>query len=194
MLKYLYCMVFLVSCSLGLSGLATAATAPDQPIEAAPEKIWDARTPGDAIDEGCLKADSVTILVNPALAQIVVRYYARQIGIYRLYSTTNSHNDGTPPGVDWTLEDSITVNAPGAHQWSGSYSAAVYKNFVVRHTCSLAPNDNCGNAQLITAGSYPFSTIGATTDGPAEAQCLNAGDNQVGQDIWYRYVATCSGP
>ena len=40
----------------------------------------------------------------------------------------------------------------------------------------------------------PFSTIGATTDGPAEpGACTKGGYDQIGSDIWFAYVPTETG-
>jgi hypothetical protein len=46
-------------------------------------------------------------------------------------------------------------------------------------------NNACANAIAVSEGNWPFSTVGATTDGPTD--CL------VNQDIWYRYTAVCGG-
>jgi len=55
-------------------------------------------------------------------------------------------------------------------------------------------NNNCASATIITAGSFNFTTLGATTDGPDEpAGCNFNGFSQVSNDIWYRYVAQCNG-
>lgn len=56
--------------------------------------------------------------------------------------------------------------------------------------CSSGPaNDNCSNAELVgNVVNKTFSTAGATHDGPNFA-C----DQGNGPNIWYRYVATCSG-
>lgn len=60
-------------------------------------------------------------------------------------------------------------------------------------TCSEpSQNDLCDDAEEITDGTYNFSTVGATTDGDPSPLCLNFGTDQVGQDIWYNYTATCS--
>jgi hypothetical protein len=54
------------------------------------------------------------------------------------------------------------------------------------------PNDSCGSAVTIAEGtSTPFTTIGATTDGPEEP---GACGGQVHQDVWYRFLAPCDGP
>lgn len=56
------------------------------------------------------------------------------------------------------------------------------------------PNDGCAGATYIGDGTYAFSTVGATTDGPNEANIgFGFGDLQVNQDVWFKYTATCSG-
>ncbi len=60
--------------------------------------------------------------------------------------------------------------------------------------CQYEIADACANAPLIAEGTFPFDTTTATTDGPAHAECSNAGDGgQTYNDIWFRYQATCSG-
>ncbi|MBI4716412.1 MAG: hypothetical protein HY763_01280 [Planctomycetes bacterium] len=65
------------------------------------------------------------------------------------------------------------------------------------------PNDACAAALPVSDGLTPFDTRGATTDGPATAYgCANysqdcclmpLGDCQVYSDVWFDYVATCTG-
>ena len=52
-------------------------------------------------------------------------------------------------------------------------------------------NDECADAWLVSDGLHDFSTAGATTDGPSHSQCKWGG--QTYHDIWYRYVASCTG-
>ena len=60
------------------------------------------------------------------------------------------------------------------------------------HTGFQLPNDSCSNAIALVSASTPFSTIGATTDGPQETLCpFCCGDLQINNDIWYTYTATC---
>jgi hypothetical protein len=54
-------------------------------------------------------------------------------------------------------------------------------------------NDACANAFNVGAGSTSFDTTFATTDGPSETLCTNAGDSQVGKDVWFRYTAAIGG-
>ncbi|MBN2563546.1 MAG: hypothetical protein JXQ75_21715 [Phycisphaerae bacterium] len=53
-------------------------------------------------------------------------------------------------------------------------------------------NDPCKQAILLPGdGLFPFNNLGATTDGPDDSpggDCTN-----VHQDVWFRYVATCTG-
>ncbi|HPF41757.1 MAG TPA: PQQ-dependent sugar dehydrogenase [Phycisphaerae bacterium] len=76
-------------------------------------------------------------------------------------------------------------NAGGAYQGDGT-SCAV-------EGCPL-DNDDCANPTPITNGVTPFTTDGATTDGPDEpGACTKFSDTQVASDIWFCYTATCTG-
>jgi len=56
------------------------------------------------------------------------------------------------------------------------------------------PNDDCENAILIGEGTIPFSSIGATTDGPDEPEMCTFGlYSHLESDIWFDHVATCTG-
>ncbi len=57
--------------------------------------------------------------------------------------------------------------------------------------CVAPSNDLCVNRQDIGVGSTPFSTINAATDGLAHPFCQF--DGQTYEDIWYTFVATCTG-
>lgn len=53
----------------------------------------------------------------------------------------------------------------------------------------------CADAGPIFDGVTAFSTVGATTDGPAHpgSDCDQFGTSQVANDVWFEYTATCSG-
>lgn len=51
-------------------------------------------------------------------------------------------------------------------------------------------NNDCSNAIPIGVGVTPFSTVGATTDGPAHQGCPFGG--QTFADVWFEYTATCT--
>ncbi len=58
-------------------------------------------------------------------------------------------------------------------------------------------NDDCRNSEPFALdGNTSFSTIGANTDGVDEffpEECFTTGHANIDHDIWYRYMATCSG-
>lgn len=54
-------------------------------------------------------------------------------------------------------------------------------------------NDACANAIAILSGPTSFTTLNATTDGPAETLCDLNGSNLVANDVWFRYTAPCAG-
>ncbi len=57
------------------------------------------------------------------------------------------------------------------------------------------PNDTCANAIPAGVGSTPFTTVNANTDGPSEPGCNFpvSGDPQINQDVWFSFVAPCTG-
>lgn len=62
--------------------------------------------------------------------------------------------------------------------------------------CIPAPlNDECIDAIPISVGETDFDTTGATTDGFPEPACaFTLGDPEIDQDVWFEFVAPCSGP
>ncbi len=52
-------------------------------------------------------------------------------------------------------------------------------------------NDGCATPALITDGAYYFDNTTADSDGPAEPGC--GFDGVEDADLWYEYVATCTG-
>ena len=89
----------------------------------------------------------------------------------------------------------------GWPQQSGTHPAS--QNIGPRPDAQLAilaavpivpPHDDCADALIQLAGTVGFSNVGATTDGPGElGLCSFAGDSQVQSDVWYRFVAQCTG-
>ena len=58
----------------------------------------------------------------------------------------------------------------------------------IAQTLVPPPNDACATATTLGPGGLaPFHTCGATTDGPSQSGC------QPSSDVWFRYVAPCSG-
>ena len=84
------------------------------------------------------------------------------------------------PGTYWVYTE-ITDGGTT----TGSWSAGTVSFTVV--------NDACESALPISNGSTSFTTRYATTDGPSHNACNFFSNNQVSQDVWYRYHADCSG-
>lgn len=55
------------------------------------------------------------------------------------------------------------------------------------------PNDQCTGAISVNEGAHAFSNINAT-DSPDAETCQLAGDSRFRSDVWYTWVAECSGP
>lgn len=54
-------------------------------------------------------------------------------------------------------------------------------------------NDDCIAAQAVTDGSYAFTTVESTFDGPDEASQCPTGTPPLSPDIWYCYTPHCTG-
>ncbi|MEI7657336.1 MAG: hypothetical protein WCK33_04655 [Phycisphaerae bacterium] len=54
-------------------------------------------------------------------------------------------------------------------------------------------NDDCANRSGIPLGDTPFTTVGASTDGPTHASCSFSGSNQITNDVWFNYPSGCNG-
>ncbi|MFQ5425386.1 MAG: hypothetical protein ACE5F9_15585, partial [Phycisphaerae bacterium] len=95
--------------------------------------------------------------------------------------------------------DFLTLDDDDGNLSNGTpHSAEILAGFGLHNMvpASAPSNDNCANAIPISEGTTPYSTSGATTDGQAHlAECGDlAGDGgQTYHDIWYSYVAPCSG-
>ncbi len=62
--------------------------------------------------------------------------------------------------------------------------------------CAQPPpdNDNCEDAITVVDGDTPFSTVGATTDGPVDGAAGPCADDFVGfNDVWFDYTVSCTG-
>jgi hypothetical protein len=88
----------------------------------------------------------------------------------------------------WNGVVTITLPNGTGHGFNG-----VRLKLMTQKSISL-PNDGCRGQILVTDGDTPYSTIGATTDGPEEPSTCNFSFySDIGSDIWYRYAATCGG-
>jgi hypothetical protein len=71
---------------------------------------------------------------------------------------------------------------------------AIAASAIFACTAANAQNDACSAATSIAGyGTFPFSTVGATTDGNADAGCLFFSVTQVFNDVWFCWTAPSSG-
>jgi hypothetical protein len=102
----------------------------------------------------------------------------------------NCNDDAAPgSGCPSTLQSSVTFT-PTVGQFYRFRVATLGTAgpFVVTMTQAppVAPTNNpCTGALAVTNGTTPFTTCGATTDGPAGCTADN--------DVWFVYTATCTG-
>ncbi|MDX2130644.1 MAG: hypothetical protein SFY69_01170 [Planctomycetota bacterium] len=108
-------------------------------------------------------------------------------------------DEGTTGPCTGTLQSSITVNGVAGTTYLirlAGYQGATgnYTIRVVGGGGVLPPiNDNCNNRAGVSNGSNPFTTLGATTDGPTHAACSFNASNQITNDIWFNYPSLCDG-
>jgi hypothetical protein len=120
---------------------------------------------------------------------------------------------------DGSLIDEFTAPGTNAERFGDSVSAAFDVNkdgksdlivgapstdvgaFAAAGTAYLyrpIDNDSCtlllgGGPITVTAGTHPFTTVGAGTTGSPEPECLASGSDEVFDDVFFNYTATCDG-
>jgi len=77
----------------------------------------------------------------------------------------------------------------------GPTSFGEVEDYGVNLIAAAAPaNNDCPSPTPIGEETLPFSTLGATTDGPFEPQMCDAnGDNDIGSDVWFSFDPPCGG-
>lgn len=54
-------------------------------------------------------------------------------------------------------------------------------------------NDCATGSNIAGAGTFPYSTVGATTDGLGHGLCLSFGSNQLFNDVWFNWTSVAGG-
>ncbi|HUN80059.1 MAG TPA: zinc-dependent metalloprotease family protein [Phycisphaerae bacterium] len=103
-------------------------------------------------------------------------------------------NDDCVPGSD--LQSCLSIPVISGNTYLirvAGYQGA--SGFLTLNAFMQPPaNDNCNAAPVIGNGTYSFTNCGATTDGPDEpASCTFFSYSQIDADVWFRYVAPCTG-
>lgn len=95
-----------------------------------------------------------------------------------------------PAGPTW-LFVAPQLREPVPCDQSDHYRAVV--SFIPGPCDPRPANDDCANAQPVGGAVTPFSTLGATTDGPDEPElCSFFGDPAIQADVWFCYTADCT--
>jgi hypothetical protein len=83
----------------------------------------------------------------------------------------------------------LVVGAPSTN--AGDFNAAGAA-FVYRPI----DNDSCSifsSVFAVTNGTWPFTTVGANTSGSPESACMAVGSDEIFDDVFFSYTATCDG-
>lgn len=126
-------------------------------------------------------SDSVAIS-SPRYAATYI--FKSSPGAEGVFTVRFARTDPVNPGVELT-------------QLIGSVSGQTFSFTTTELTITVAPqvdNDACVDRRVASSGDNPFSTIGATTDGPSVPLTCDDGNGiGFGQDVWFEHVATCTG-
>ncbi len=108
-----------------------------------------------------------------------------EVGAYRIILTGACFPVSVPQGACTMPNDGCLITTQfDCAAMDGSYLGD-------DEPCPRPDNDTCESRLPIFEGITEFDTTGATTDGPPHAACARFGEDQIGQDIWYNYTASC---
>ncbi|MGE3163876.1 MAG: immunoglobulin domain-containing protein [Planctomycetota bacterium] len=160
-------------------------------------------------------ASSFAVPIPSGSAVTAIGFHDVDYHSNEIYANTDWSSASTATQVSWQSPQTFAQNPnTNALRWdtvysfwftsdqpptSGNATLGLFKpgaptsmtfTTVVPGTVGSPPfNDLCTNALTASAGSTPFSTLFATTSGPAEPTCAST----VNADVWYRYTAPCDG-
>jgi len=103
-------------------------------------------------------------------------------------STCGECMSGACCAADGSCSQATAEGCAGNYQGDGTDCATI-------PPCDSAPaNNTCATATVATDGENSVTTIGATTDGPADfTVCDNFGVEQNYNDVYFTYTASCEG-
>ncbi len=100
--------------------------------------------------------------------------------------------NGTPGCEDPTCCDAVCQVNPDCCDVEWDNACADQAEALCILCLPPPPNDDCEDHIPIFNGDTPFDTTGATTDGPAHPGDCQF-DGQTYRDMWFDYIATCTG-
>lgn len=164
------------ACPAGSDGSASCGLAEDSP------DVWYAFT---AASDGTVHAETCGTVYDTVLS-----VHEGCPGDIANEIVCNDDFCGLQSGVDWAVTAGTTylIRVSGFAGQCGDFTLSLGEG------AGAPENDDCADALVLLDGLTAFSTVGAITDGPAlTGDCIKFGDDQVNQDIWYTYAATCTG-
>ena len=108
------------------------------------------------------------------------------------------NDDASGCGLQSRITYSMTANTTYWIRVSGYSGSTGNFSLLVTGGGGVIPptppaNDDCANRIGVGLGTHNFTTVAATTDGPAHAACNYFGNNQITNDIWFNYPSLCTG-
>jgi subtilisin-like proprotein convertase family protein len=104
-------------------------------------------------------------------------------------------NDDSDCGAGGTLQSTVTANltagtyfvtVDGFGGQTGAYTLDISK--------AAGSNDDCVDATPLSGeGEFGFDNSAASQDGPADATCTFFGQDDIDNDVWFCWTATCNG-
>ncbi len=143
-------------------------------------------TTGPAVTGACCAGESCTgDLSESACAAAVGEWYGGASCSALICPALGACCQGCAPAA--TCSSKTQVQCDGVDgRWTGGATCGGV-------SCGLAGDTCAVDIQPVTDGTYAFDNRCATTDGPTPVNCED-GSQPFAKDVWYQYVATCTGP
>jgi predicted outer membrane repeat protein len=136
---------------------------------------------------------------NPRVQECIV-----DIGAYEAADADpllpDCNGNGVQDACDIVALVSVDCNrnvVPDDCDIAGGFSSDLDANGIPDDCQGVPSNDNCSASKLVPTGPSDVTNLFATTDGPAgQVGCGfsgGGGDDQIHNDVWYRFVAQCGG-
>lgn len=170
-------------------------------------------TSGNLYGDDEIRTNEVVLNVPQAFVSYYYQHKGVESGESLFVEYQNQGNDWVvigehvSDGVDMTDYTFVQIELPSAARYNGvRFRIRVDVNqsnddwFVDDFSISEGPtstveNDECDSPTAITSNTTVFSTEGATSSGIDDTlSCSSSSGPAVDADIWFSYVATCTGP
>ncbi len=127
--------------------------------------------------------------INEMAVSVIASQGASGSPVFRQdnHAVTGICNCGPPCSEGFVLPMSTIFPAIEANANANNYALNIFG------VNEPPPNNTCGNSIFLSSdGSWEFTNVAATTDGPSES-CPGTSDNNVQADVWFSYIASCTG-